>query len=750
MKAAGRLACFLLAFVLLLSLGGCGKGGGLSSTDASRAPQESFRPPQPSGDPEIDAAIALGFVPEALQSDYDSPVTYAQDCLMLEKLLELTLPDTVPAWRERSATFRDAAETMTRGEGAAVLFYAAMASGFDRAEPILQRAYWFEAMTPIEQNFWKGLELNNPLIPSLRELYVNPSLIGTDDEGRTGSSLLTNAGLFAEGISYQNGKPYLEYDPETASMRFKDPFTRAEAIQAAYRLYGGLRYTVFVPGDSVVSGVTEETIRLAREMPAAAWNDLPDWRGYTIASPFDGYAVGECGKYFYEEEVARIAEAGFDFIRAGTAFQTVFGQSGGTEQVREAVVANIDDLVNWCAKYGIHLCFDCHEFPGFDPVGGDGNITLWDDPEQQELFCRFWGWFAEHFKDVPSNLLSFNLINEPRGAQPLTDEVYSSLMKRAIAAIREHSPDRLIFADALEVTRGVPVEGLADARVAQSIHPYFLPDGASQWPALFINGFIHRDNGVLTLNGDFPAGTTVTVDVDSAHAVSTMRWLADGREIDSMGLGGEEWGQDGCVSIEDPGTGGEFRVYEGRTWTVELAQAAHCLRLIQEEGCWYAVRGITVETSDGHVCLSAQHDFVPNETVPELTFQSDGTVSAADPDTLFRMDRDTLAERFTEYTAFRERTGVAIMVQEFGFNASIPRETARSAADALLGVLEEAHIPWCSFCSQFGLWVSKQEVLVHTVTGDATPLRPDGNYQDLGDWYYDTDMAEIYQTYMNP
>ena len=456
--------------------------------------------------------------------------------------------------------------------------------------------------------------------------------------------------------------------------------------------------------------------------------------------------MGECGKYFYEEEVARIAADGFDFVRATVNFQTVFGQSGGTEQVRGAFVSSMDDLVNWCAKYGIHLCFDSHAFPGFDPLGGNENITLWDDPEQQELFCAFWGWMAEHYQNVPSNLLSFNLINEPRGPESLSDEDYSSLMKKAISAIREYSPDRLIFADALGVAQGIPVEGLADAQVAQAIHPYFLPDGASQWPTTIINGFIHRNHGVLTLAGDFPAGTSI--DIDMVHQASTMRWLADGKETESLEIGTEAVGEGGCIDIGDPGTGGESRAYENRTWTVQLPEPARRLQLIQEEGWWYSLNGIAVETSAGVTTIMAQHDFVPSEKVPGLTIQSDGTVTAADPDTLFCLDRDALADRFAQYTAFRDRTGVEIMVQEFGFDASIPRETARPAADALLSVLDEAGIPWCSFCSQWGLWVSKSEELVYSVQGNPSPIRPDGHYQDLGDWYYDTDMAEIYHKYM--
>ena len=71
---------------------------------------------------------------------------------------------------------------------------------------------------------------------------------------------------------------------------------------------------------------------------------------------------------------------------------------------------------------------------------------MWSDGETQELFVEFWRFMAEYYRDVPSGLLSFNLLNEPHGndGEP-SDQVYSQIMLRAVEAIREVNPDRLIL-----------------------------------------------------------------------------------------------------------------------------------------------------------------------------------------------------------------------------------------------------------------------------------------------------------------
>ena len=737
MKHCKRALSILLALCLLLSA-----VSGALAAPLSESAQSS--------DPEIQKAIELGFVTRDYAAEPDRQATYAEFATMLDALVKTVMPDRQADWTNISKTFRDAKEPMCRGAGAVALFDCTMALGID-TEGYDTGAGWLEGEMPKGMDFWEGMPWDDPHLPNAKDAYVTDAYEGTAWASMTEYPILQNAGWFVQRFSYGNGKCYLDYD-KNSSFRWGDGLTRADAIRAVERLYETARYVVFAAQDSVPLGVTEETLRLARSMPSAAWNDLPDWTGYTITSPIYGCDNGECGRYFYEEEIKRIADTGFNFVRVPLDFSFVFGGNGSTEQVRVHFVKSMDELLNWCAKYGIHVCFDIHDAPGFNTGGSDADITIFENASQQKLFCAFWAWMAERYQSVPSNLLSFNLMNEPHKEGELSDAAYSALMLKAIDAIREHSPDRLIFADMLGVRRGRPVEGLATARVAQATHAYYMREGAKQWPSNTINGFIARDIGTLTIDGSFPAGTTITTQIELAHGVGTLTWNAGSTKTEAFSVGGEGVNEGGCIEIQRDGAGGEWRRYKSKGWSVTLTKDCDQLTLRQDgSGNWYKILSITVKTPAKTFCIACHESFVPDNGVPRLTFLPDGTIQAADPDTFLSMGKDDVEAIFQEYADFTVRTGEAVMIQEFGSDPAIPDQAARSFADDLLSLAEQYGIPWCSWNEAIGLWLSDAEVECHTKRNLPGPFfRADANYKDLGNgWRQDMGMTEVFQKHMS-
>ena len=131
---------------------------------------------------------------------------------------------------------------------------------------------------------------------------------------------------------------------------------------------------------------------------------------------------------------------------------------------------------------------------------------------------------AKRYAEVPNNALSFNIINEP--STELSEEAYSSLMRRVVEAIRVYSPDRLIFID----TRGLePTQGVVDLGVAQSFHYYYphslthalyeigennLPNSGCQmsWPYPMVYNNIYERP--FTVIGNFHAGESIELAVD--------------------------------------------------------------------------------------------------------------------------------------------------------------------------------------------------------------------------------------------
>lgn len=729
-KIMSVLVCVMIAAG---SLGGCGG----SSSDAVSA------------DVEIQKAIALGFVPEDLQGDYDKQMNYAEFCSLLDGMIKEVRPDCIDAWQVRSADFREADQPMTRIEGMIVFLYAAECAHLDAAG--LQNNIPLEELMPEGRDFWEGVTWDYPLLADADELYQSEAVMSSEAGAwRCEYPYLNNAAWFAEYYSFGNGKTYFDYD-ENFMFRFGDPMTRADAIHAVERLYETARFVTYGQADEAGCDVTEEAIALAEQMPAATYSSLPDWNGHTVKNRVEAINSG-MGMKYTEDEIAAIASSGFNFVRAPLDARILF-DGMDTSRVSVGYLETMDELVNWCAEYGIHVCFDLHDMPGFTTDADDSNDILFRDAEAQAYFRQFWKVMAEHYQDVPSNLLSFNLLNEPHSyeGEELTEEAYSNLMLSAIEVIHEITPDRLIFVDMLDTLNGTPMETLADADVAQTIHPYFMSNGTETWPSYIINGFIPRDQGVLTLKGDFPAGTELTVDFSMTHLESTLSWHADGIVAGEFSIGGEAVGENGCVGMGEEGTGGEWRKYDSRIWTTQLTKDSQELCLVQNgEGCWYSLHSLKITLPDKKVMLTTSNSYVPSEEVPVLLVGEDGSVTSQKEGTLMSFSRDGLKTYFETYTDFTERTGRAVMVQEFGFNNTIPMEIALAAADDFLSVLEELHIPWCCWSAEFGVLTHETEEKQTAYFDLPSLLREDAAYQKMdGGWLLFTDMLEVYQKYMN-
>jgi len=699
-------------------------------------------------DAEIQKAIDLGFVPESLQGDYDSKITYGHFCGILDNFVSVMFPDSLEEWKTTSQKYRQhTKKLMSRMEGALVLLYAAECVGVDDVG--------FRYYIPLEEliaddvDFYEGVTWDYQLLPDIRKPYYNETIANSEYVWRCGLDYADNAKFFVEYMSYGNGKTYFDYD-ERYSLNLGEAFTRGDAIRAVERLYENARFAQYVPVVEVSCTVSDDALALGANLPAVSPQQLPDWKGYTVIFGRET-AIWGAGMLYDKEYIEVLGELGFDFIRAPLDSRMIFNGSDMT-MVNPAYLETMDDLIEYCAEEGIHVCFDLHDMPGFYTGGDDSKITLWHDEEAQNIFVEFWRFMAEYYKDVPTNLLSFNLLNEPHDMnEGPSDKVYSEIMLRAIDAIRETSPERLIFADMLGAFWGTPVQGLANAQVVQTIHPYFLQDGTEQWSAPIINGAIQRQNGVLTLNGDFPAGTKITAAIETVCGGSTFHIEADGTSVASMELGTEAPGESGCIRIREEGTPYEVRDYDNASFAGELATDCQQIKLVQKGGWWYHLKSITIETGAYTVSIVANRRMLPNQTVPTLTIDQSGNVSAKEEGTLIVQPREWIESAFRSYREFTEETGTPIMVQEFGFNDTIDYQATLAAADDLLSVLDAYDVPWCSWYGNYGPVLDVREYQYSELFPGypSGGMREGAEYKPVSENYMiDTGLMEVFQKYM--
>ncbi len=210
---------------------------------------------------------------------------------------------------------------------------------------------------------------------------------------------------------------------------------------------------------------------------------IPRWRGFNLTE----LARGERGHHFVESDFAWMQEWGFNFARLPMSYWAWSSPSKWME-IDEQALAPIDQALEWGRQYGIHLNFNFHRIPGYCVNGREQEPEqLFDSPRdsmQRALAAatHHWRYFAERYRSVPPARLSFDLFNEPPF---MSDQSrYVEIARALIGAIREISPDRLIFADGADIGQ-TPVLALIDEGIVQSTRGY-LPKMISHYTATWV------------------------------------------------------------------------------------------------------------------------------------------------------------------------------------------------------------------------------------------------------------------------
>lgn len=225
---------------------------------------------------------------------------------------------------------------------------------------------------------------------------------------------------------------------------------------------------------------------------------LPRWRGFNLTE-----RIGVRSRdAFREQDFQLIAELGFDFVRLPLCYRLWVRNPDDPEDlasVDEAALDPIDRAVEWGRACGLHVCLNLHRAPGYS-VNRDWpeKRSLWKSEKPLPAFQFHWEMLARRYRGVPSERLSFNLLNEPPRAQPqppddpeawvMTRADHERVMRATVETIRAVDPDRLILLDGVDYANA-PCPELADLApgVAQSCRAYW-PAGVSHYRASWFHG----------------------------------------------------------------------------------------------------------------------------------------------------------------------------------------------------------------------------------------------------------------------
>ncbi len=257
------------------------------------------------------------------------------------------------------------------------------------------------------------------------------------------------------------------------------------------------------------SGAAAETE--SRSSTSARPTKNPSWYGFNLLEYFSTdpdwmkYFPYKNDGMFLEDDFRWIRDWGFNWVRLPMDYR--FWTAPDLFTIHEKEVEPIDRAIRLGEKYGIHVNVCLHRAPGLCILDTmDEKLTgiavtkektnVFSDPHTFDAFVHQWSFFADRYKGISTEKLSFNLVNEPI-ALPTESELavmekhgpvktkdlfspeflqrhakdYTRLAKASADAIHAQDPQRLVVTDGYPGA-GSPIPDLMATGMLQSCHTY--------------------------------------------------------------------------------------------------------------------------------------------------------------------------------------------------------------------------------------------------------------------------------------
>jgi endoglucanase len=239
----------------------------------------------------------------------------------------------------------------------------------------------------------------------------------------------------------------------------------------------------------VAAGVSLAGTSLLGSCSGGPVNSLPRWRGFNLLDFFspDPARPRPATK---EDYFRWMRDWGFDFVRIPMAYPyyVEFDRSRNIRpdevyNINEEAVERIDALVEMAQRYNMHVSLNLHRAPGYCINAGFYEpYNLWMDEEAQQAFNFHWQMWARRYRNISSDKISFDLVNEPAMRKdpnnqhsPIVSvpgDAYRKVAMGAIEAIRGENPRHLVIAGGNDVGTTVVPE-LLDLGIAKSNRGYY-------------------------------------------------------------------------------------------------------------------------------------------------------------------------------------------------------------------------------------------------------------------------------------
>ena len=176
-------------------------------------------------------------------------------------------------------------------------------------------------------------------------------------------------------------------------------------------------------------------------------------------SQFDSYDEEHFDSFITEKDIKDISGMGFDHVRVPVDYIVLQDDEGN---IRESGFRHLEDLREWCSRYGLKMIIDLHECYGysFDPLKDMDRKKFFFDSSLQDRFLSLWRVIAERFKDYPEEI-AFEPLNEVVMIE--VKDAWNDLASRYIKMMREIVPDSYLIIGGVCYNNVNTVKLLADS-----------------------------------------------------------------------------------------------------------------------------------------------------------------------------------------------------------------------------------------------------------------------------------------------
>lgn len=246
------------------------------------------------------------------------------------------------------------------------------------------------------------------------------------------------------------------------------------------------------------------------QAPTSTLVKNPRWYGFNLLEYFSTdpdwmkYFPYKNDGMFLEDDFRWIRDWGFNWVRLPMDYR-FWTDPNDLLKIRDDKIEPVDHAIRLGEKYGVHINVCLHRAPGYcildtmnEALTGihitKERTSVYTDSHTLDAFVYQWVYFAERYKGIPNERLSFNLVNEPlvlpphpeisadKNARQSTIQSESEYMQKHAAeyshvattsanAIRSKDPHRWIVTDGYP-GGFAPISDLTSTSMLQSAHTY--------------------------------------------------------------------------------------------------------------------------------------------------------------------------------------------------------------------------------------------------------------------------------------